>query len=117
MSRIKITDNGFDILEKLADGNPGALTALYQFINASYGDNGDLYIARCFETFFIIDMMELYGSHLYMLWNDCCNRDTKKFLKVIEGYREGKIKKSDLNERIFNVGYGKSFDDLLEKIV
>ena len=59
--------------------------------------------------------MELYGSYLYMLWNDCCNRDIKDVLKVIDGFKKEKIAKQDVEERIKNVGYGKSFADLLEE--
>lgn len=112
MSRIKMTDSVEDVIIKLAEGNPGALTTLFEIMKEK-----ELDITKYLETFLVIDTMELYGSYLYMLWNDCCNRDIKKVLNVIEGYQNGKINKNDLNERIFSVGYGKSFDDLLEKIV
>jgi len=33
MSRIKITDNGMEVLMKMSDGNPGCLTFLMQLFD------------------------------------------------------------------------------------
>ena len=49
-----------------------------------------------------------------MLWNDCCNRDISKVIKILDYYEKGVIKQKDIDERIKEVGYGKSFDDLIE---
>ena len=59
--------------------------------------------------------MELYESHLYMLWNDCCNRDIKKVIKILELYEREIITQQDIDERIKNVGYGRNFDDLIKE--
>ena len=107
--KIKITDTMYDIIIKLSEGNPGALSFLFEIIKYYGNDQANL-----IADFLIIDNMRLYGSYLYMLWNDCCNRDVKKSLEVIKGYRLGHIKDSDIKERIINVGYGMPFDDLIE---
>lgn len=106
--KLELKDNVNDMICKLAEGNPGALNTLFEIMNY-YGGNPYRYL----EKFLLIDAMKLYGSHLYMLWNDCCDRNTKKVLKVIEEYQKENITNDDINERIKNVGYGKSFDDLL----
>lgn len=61
-----------------------------------------------------LDKMELYEDRLYMLWNDCCKRDISKVIKILDYYKKGIIKQKDIDERIKNVGYGKSFDDLIK---
>lgn len=60
----------------IVEGNPGAFTFLmeaYQF---------DMFQAeRCFSR---MQKFGITGSKLYMLWNDCCDRDTKKTLDAME---------------------------------
>ena len=33
----------------------------------------------------------IYGSRLYMLWNDCCDKDTKKAVDIMCEYSIGDI--------------------------
>lgn len=56
----------FDICE----GNPGALT----FLIDAYGI--DIFGAE--RGFQRMQNNNITGSKLYMLWNDCCDRDTEK---------------------------------------
>lgn len=61
----------FDICE----GNPGALTLMME-----------AYTSRpmCAEGGFQrMRDNQITGSRLYMLWNDCCGRDTELALKVM----------------------------------
>ena len=109
MSKLNMHETFSDIILKLSEGNPGAMTTLFEIMK--HFDNNEV---EFLGTFLVIDSMELYGSHLYMLWNDCCDRDISKVIKVIRKYCDGEISDNDISERIKNVGYGKSFDDLLE---
>lgn len=110
MSKLEMTDNLGDVIIKLSEGNPGAMTTLFEIMN--HFDNDEM---EFLGTFLVIDSMALYGSQLYMLWSDCCNRDIEKTVKVINLYCNGVITDKDIEERIKNVGYGKSFDDLIQK--
>lgn len=105
MGRLRLEDSIQDTIFKYSGGNPGALTFLMKLIEVQE--------QNFFVDFMTIDNMELYEDKLYMLWNDSCNRDMNKVKKIFEYYRLGKITKKDIEERIKNVGYGKSFDDLL----
>lgn len=109
MSKIEMSDNFGEIIIKLSEGNPGAMSFLFEIAKAKNNDP-----SQFLGTFLVLDTIKLYGSYLYMLWNDCCERNLEKSLKVIELYQNGKVTDLDINERIKNVGYGKSFDDLLE---
>lgn len=108
MSRLEIFSTVSQNFINFAGGNPGAIRTLFELQNA-VGDKTALYLIT-------LDKMELYEDKLYMLWNDCCNRDISKVIKVLDGYEKGIIKQNDIDERIKNVGYGKSFDDLIEQI-
>ncbi len=108
MSRLEIFSTVSQNFINFAGGNPGAIRTLFELQNA-VGDKTALYLIT-------LDKMELYEDKLYMLWNDCCNRDISKVIKVLDGYEKEIIKQNDIDERIKNVGYGKSFDDLIEQI-
>lgn len=70
----------FDICE----GNPGALTFLMQAYDV------DLFGAeRAFQR---MQDNGVTGCKLYMLWNDCCNRDTKLSLQIMTKCSIEKIK-------------------------
>ena len=106
MGRLKLQDSIQQVMFSFSGGNPGALNFLFELIKADE--------QNFFKDFMTIDKMQLYENKLYMLWNDCCKRDIQKAKKVLYLYRRGKISSKDIDERIKNVGYGQSFDDLLE---
>lgn len=56
-------------LFELVEGNPGAMTFMLSAYN-SYPDLAD-------RALFRMQTNRITGSALYMLWNDCCDRDTK----------------------------------------
>ena len=76
MNRLTLSDNLQTILEKMSDGNPGCLSFLLEVIKR---ENVDVFC----EMVVKLDISELYGSLIYMLWNDCCNRDTQKTIRMI----------------------------------
>lgn len=90
---------------KFIGGNMGALRTIkeLQWADPTHYEN---HLAT-------LEMMGLYADRLYMLWNDSCNRNIGKFIKVLNAYRKGIVTKKDIEERILNVGWGKSFDDLI----
>lgn len=62
----------FDICK----GNPGAIT----FVMGAYAD--DMFRAEmCFQK---MQNNNITGAKLYMLWNDCCGRNTKMALDVMD---------------------------------
>lgn len=106
MSRLEIFSTVSQNFINFAGGNPGAITMLCELQNA-VGDKTAIYLIT-------LDKMELYEDKLYMLWNDCCNRDISKVIKILDYYEKGIINQIDIDERVKNVDYGKSFDDLIQ---
>lgn len=107
--RFSLDDSTMEVFIKFSGGNPGALNVLTNIMRTK----GD----KLVQYLITLDTMELYEDKLYMLWNDCCDRDVRKVLKILDYYEEGKITQKNIDERIKNVGYGISFDDLLGKEV
>jgi hypothetical protein len=62
-------------LLRLADGNPGALTFIMEA--------GKMFDERVDKGFKRMQAHNITGSRLYILWNDCCDRNTEKAIRVM----------------------------------
>ena len=60
----------------LCKGNPGAL----QFMMLAYRGNLMFLAERGFAR---MRDNDISGDKLYMLWNDCCNRDTEYTIEIM----------------------------------
>lgn len=90
MSRVTLFDNTQTAIVKMCDGNPGAMKALVELVKcAERVDPGCLWagIDSCLWTgvdkILFLDTLEIYGTDIYILWNDICNRDTPKMIAVL----------------------------------
>lgn len=86
--RIQLTDSVGDAFVKLAEGNPGALTAMMQMFKAIPTvdpDNifGGLGVLMSLDTFGI------YGTDIYVLFSDICDRDAAKTIAVLRATQLG----------------------------
>ena len=79
---------------EMAEGNPGTLT----FILSAYND----YPMTASRAMFRMEKNGITGCALYMLWNDCCNRDTRMALEAAR-YCPIKYLKEHINKE---GGYG-----------
>lgn len=86
----------------MAEGNPGCIQFLVELIN----------MGRICK-FATLANFGITGSRAYQLWNDCCDRDTKKAAEVLQLAQDGKISREELHEHVFQPR-GTAFD--LEEI-
>ena len=101
-NNLKLTeeDSMKDVAMKMSEGNPGALQVVMKLLS----NPGDLmYILAC-------DKIGLYGSRLYMLWNDCCDRDIEAFKSVLRGWTSGKYSTDEILDHVSG-GYGRLFSE------
>lgn len=87
----------------LSEGNPGCMAFLSDLINI--GEYG---------LFATLADIGLKGSRAYQLWNDCCDRDTKKAAAVLKAYKDKKISAEEIHEHT-DLPRGTAFD--LEEIL
>lgn len=97
MSRIKLTDNMLDIITKMSDGNPGAISALMDILQKGekidpQGAMGGL------GAIMLLDTWEIYGSDIYVLWSDKCQRDCRKLLMIMRACQMGNFSHTKLKE-------------------
>jgi hypothetical protein len=69
-----------NIIINLAEGNPGTLTFIMEALSSSYAK---LYPNFVYSAFIRMQYSHITGSKLYMLWNDCCNRQTNTALDIM----------------------------------
>lgn len=107
MSKLSSEDNTMDVIMKMSEGNPGATTCLVEILRKDDWTFG----ADSITMVLSLDTLELYGSKLYMLWNDCCKRDLKTLELVLRNYQMGLLSKEEIHRNL-NRGRGTPFDNL-----
>ena len=83
-----------EILLTMSEGNPGALTCMMQMMN---------FDPMALLDILLFDSIGIYGSKIYMVWNDCCGRDMGKFKETIQAFREGKFSEEEIHENLSRV--------------
>lgn len=89
-----------DMLITMCDGNPGALTCMMEMIQ-------DDSMTGMMDIM-LFDKLGIYGSKIYMVWNDCCGRDMEKFTETIRAFREGKFTEEEIHKNL-SLPYAKPF--------
>ncbi len=90
MSRIGLNDNTTDVLSKMSEGNPGALSAMMECL-ADKGKTDPNAFMGGLGVLLSLDTLEIYGSDIYVLWSDICDKDTVKFIASIRAHQLGFI--------------------------
>lgn len=57
---------------EMSEGNPGALTCMMEMMDSN---------PMALSDILYFDSLGIYGSKIYMLWNDCCDRDMNSLTK------------------------------------
>ena len=90
-----------DLILSLSEGNPGAATFCMEVMHSENASNCAMAVLQR------MNYLGIRGDKLYMIWNDCCNRDTDKSIKVmLENSKEDLLK--HLN---YENGRGIPYDD------
>lgn len=86
--RISLNDDLKTCLIKLAEGNPGALTAMIEMCKISEEIDFDSAFGP-YTPLINLDDFGIYGTDIYVLWNDICDRDTIKTIGVLRATQMG----------------------------
>ena len=99
-TRIKANMSVQDMLITMCDGNLGALTCMMEMLL-------DDPMTGMMDIL-LFDTLGIYGSKIYMVWNDCCRRDMGKFKETLRAFREGKFTKEEIHGNL-SLPYAKPF--------
>lgn len=90
MSKITLADNVMSAVIKMCEGNPGVMTALMEIIKCSKQVDPDDFMGGLGKIL-ALDTLEIYGTNIYVLWNDICDRNTSKMIAVLRANQLGFI--------------------------
>lgn len=106
-TRIKLTDSLMSSIQKVSEGNPGAMMVCTTMSkecpkidpDAAFGEIGCL---------LSLDSHAIYGASIWMLYKDVCGEDIVKTLAVLRAVQLGLMEEEKLIYAIGN--YGKGID-------
>jgi hypothetical protein len=103
--RIGLQDTGMDMMLKMSDGNPGAVTVLCQMLEQGGKIDPDCF-AGGFGAILSLDSYGIYGSRIWMLYKDVCGENITTTLAVLRACQLGFVTESKINHAIDNYGEG-----------
>lgn len=111
MSKITLTDTSMDVILKMSNGNPGAMDVIMKLLtlNDSMGGLGKI---------LLLDTYEIYGTDIYILYNDICRRSLSKMVAVIRATQIGFFN-NDILKKALQDSSGKHLipvDELYRKV-
>lgn len=92
--RIKLHMSVQDIVFALSEGNPGAIHACIDIITNA-GKVDPLDFMGGLGTLLSLDTQGIYGSRLYVLYNDVCGRDVGKLCALMRANQLGQLANVD----------------------
>lgn len=119
MSRIQLQDNLISAITKMAEGNMGAMTAMMEIIKIAPEVDPNAFMGGL-GSILLMDTFEIYGTDIYVLWSDICERNTVKMLAVLRATQLGLFSSKTLKDASNRQDYsGKNLvpvDELYQKV-
>lgn len=97
MSKITLQDNYLTCIEKLVEGNPGAVKAI-RSVSEVYEQIDPDSAFGVLSPLLALDSHEIYGSSIYVLYNDKCKNDPRKFILLLRAVQLGLFSERKLQE-------------------
>ena len=97
--RIQLHHNMMDAMMILAEGNPGALTALMEIFKAVGTVDPDNALGPL-GPLFSFDNLDIYGSNIWVLYKDVCGMDITKLLAVLRANQLGILSSAQIKTAI-----------------
>ena len=97
MTKITLNDSMMGATMKICDGNPGAMQALMSLQTEVINIDPKGSIGG-FAPMLLLDTFGIYGSDIYILFNDKCNSEPDTMWALLKATQMGIIKQSKLKE-------------------
>ena len=88
MSKINLEDTAVSAIAKMADGNPGAMGALMEIFKEA-GEIDPQAFGGGISPILSLDTLEIYGTDIYVLFNDQCGRDVRRMIMILRAWQLG----------------------------
>ncbi len=114
-TRLELTDSIMDVVIKMVEGNPGAISVCTQLLKENKEIDPDSALGEM-GSIFSLDGLGIYGSRIWMLYKDVCGEDITKTIGLLRANQLGFISETILNHAIDNRGDGVDLDNLMEQV-
>ena len=115
-SKIELTDSIQDVLVKMSEGNPGALTVCLEILKHGEKIDPDNAMGGL-GAILSLDTLQLYGAKIWMLYKDVCGKELPQMLAVLRGHQLGHVTDAQIHHAVENYGDGINVADLCAKVV
>jgi hypothetical protein len=100
MSRItSLSMSLLDMITLLSDGNPGALSAMVELATTAEQTDPDSALGAMGPIMFL-DTLGIYGSDIWVLFNDICGRSPVKMQALLRAVQMGIANESEIKSGI-----------------
>ncbi len=88
MTRIELFDDAKSMFIKMSDGNPGAMQAMIVLLSDEIAEI-DRDSVMPFFSVLTLDSLGIYGTGIYILWNDKCKKDSRRLIMLLRATQLG----------------------------
>jgi hypothetical protein len=113
--KIGLQDTGMDVVTKLAEGNPGAVTVMMEILQQQDEIDPDI-AGMGVLGLLLFDTLGIYGSRIWMLYKDVCDSDISQVLCLLRGWQLGYLSDTEVNSAIDNDGKGIDKKEVFAKV-
>jgi hypothetical protein len=99
MSKLSLSDTFMDIMVKLAEGNPGALSVIMELYKQTTTIDPAAGLGELHYLLFLDDM-DLYGDRIWILFKYICGSDLVKTIAVLRGWQLGHVSKITIKNAV-----------------
>ena len=94
--RIKLEDNTRNVIMKMSNGNPGAMDAVMRLLKPNNIDPDN--VLGGLGMVLLMDTYGIYGTDIYVLYNDICDRNLPKMVAVLRATQMGMFSSNILKD-------------------
>jgi hypothetical protein len=113
--KIKLNDSFMDVVMKMSEGNPGAISVLMQLMK-EVPTIDPANVLGGLGPILEMDTLGIYGSRIWILYKDVCGEDIAKTNWMLRAWQLGLLTETELNHRIDNYGRD-GVDEIAAKVV
>ena len=114
-TRIELTDTPSDVVMKMSEGNPGAMTVCMNILDGGEKIDPDGALGGL-GAILMLDTLGIYSSRIWMLYKDVCGENLSTMLAIERAWQFGFVDSVRLNHAIDNRGRGIDIEDLVRQV-
>jgi hypothetical protein len=113
--RLKLDDSLVEVVQKLSDGNPGAISVCAQLYNGSEHIDPQNFM-KGWGQLISLDSFGIYGEDIWMLYKYVCNQSLVHVVALLRGTQLGIISREKLTAAIRNRDEGLDLPKIYEEV-